>query len=369
MRGRDPAGKIFGLDVMRAVSGVMVLLGHTSHLVAAHWPRFPAVPAVDWVALFFVLSGFLIGGILLDALGRPGPARLRFLDFMQRRWLRTLPNYYLFLLLNIALVAAGSAPGMLGRSSVWYAVFMQNFHKPLDLFFWESWSLAVEEWFYLLFPLIVFGLVGLLAMRGERAFLAACAVFLLIPLAARWAVAPQVHDHASWALWVKKLTLTRLDAPGMGMLFAWLARRFAERWQLWRRPAFVIGAGALLALGRLDHGDVPTFMLLGYESLYALAIALLLPLLSAWRSGGVFTRSMRGLSLITYALYLVHLPMLYLWGHLVPDPVAWKCALHYALFIASALALATLVYRYWERPFMRMRDPLGRWLEARFSRA
>lgn len=78
---------------------------------------------------------------------------------------------------------------------------------------------------------------------------------------------------------------------------------------------------------------------------------------------------MRGLSLITYSLYLVHLPMLYLFGKFVPDGSAWKCALHYGLFIGGCMAVATLVYRCWERPFMRLRDPFGRWLALRWNRA
>lgn len=73
---------------------------------------------------------------------------------------------------------------MLSHATAAYAVFLQNFHVPLDLFFWESWLLAVEEWFYLLFPLIVIGLVGLVAVRGDRAYLAACAIFILLPIAA-----------------------------------------------------------------------------------------------------------------------------------------------------------------------------------------
>ncbi len=365
MEPAGPRNKIFGLDLMRATAGVMVMLSHTSQLVEQHWPRFPNVPRVDWVGLFFVLSGFLIGGILLDGMAAKGSSLLRFVDFMQRRWLRTLPNYFLFLLLNITLVYFSLAPGMLSHATVAYAVFLQNFHLPLDLFFWESWSLAVEEWFYLLFPLIVFGLVGLFAARGTRAYLAACAIFILMPVAARFHVAPHVVDDGSWSLWVHKLVITRLDAPGMGMLAAWAAHRWRERWRTVRWPAFFMGFAGLLLLGGLHFADAPTFMTNGYESLYVLAIALLLPLLSNWRSTGLLDKPMRGLSLITYALYLVHLPMLHLFGALVPDPSPWSCALRYALFVAATIALAGLVFRFWERPFMRLRDPFGRWLASR----
>lgn len=361
--------KIFGLDVMRTAAGVMVLLSHTGHLVEQHWPQFPNVPHVDWVGLFFVLSGFLIGGTLLDSLAQPSPAPLRFADFMQRRWLRTLPNYFLFLLLNIALVHFSLAPGLLTHATPAYAVFMQNFHVPLDLFFWESWSLAVEEWFYLLFPLIAFSLVALAGLRGGRSYLVACALFILLPVAGRFSVMHHVVDDMTRALWVQKMVITRLDAPGMGMLAALIARRFPAQWLHVRWPALLLGLAALLFFSKLHYADAPRFMVIGYESTCALAMALLLPLLSTWRSAGSLNGPMRGLSLITYSLYLVHLPMLYLCGKFVPDGSAWKCALHYGLFIGGCMAVATFVYRCWERPFMRLRDPFGRWLAKHWNRS
>lgn len=359
--GSGIAGRIFGLDVMRATAGIMVLLSHTSHLVADHWPRFPLVPSIDWVGVFFVLSGYLIGGLLLDAMDKPGPPALRFANFMQRRWLRTLPNYYLFLVLNIALVYFSLAPGLLTAATPAYFLFLQNFHLPLDLFYWESWSLAVEEWFYLLFPLLVLGATAVIGMGGRQAFLWACAAFILFPIAARFAVLPHVVDPGTMALWMDKLVITRLDAPGMGMLAVWIARRWKGRWRGLRWPALAAGAVLLANMGAMRQA-APLELAPLLNSAEAISVALFLPVLSAWKSGGPLDPVFAYLSLITYALYLVHLPLLYVFGHLVPDPVAWKCALHYAAFIGMALVAATLIYRFWELPFMRMRDRTGRWL-------
>ncbi|MBX2981373.1 MAG: acyltransferase [Flavobacteriales bacterium] len=369
MSGQYLGGRIFGLDVMRATAGLMVTLSHTSYLVEAHWPRFPAVPSLDWVGVFFVLSGFLIGGILLDASAKSGPASLRFIDFMQRRWLRTLPNYYLFLLLNIVLVFIGAAPGMLSTATPAYVVFMQNLHLPLDLFFWESWSLAVEEWFYLLFPLLVFVAIGLIGMSGRRAFVVAGVLFITLPVIARMSVAHHVVDQSTWDIWVNKLVIARLDAPGYGMLGAWLSRSWPKGWQRMRWPAMVLGIALLAVVTTNGYGTSPRFAIYGLNSLEAFSVALLLPLLSAWRKGGAFGGPLRYLSLITYALYLVHLPLLYLFGDLVPHPVAWVCAAHYVLFLAVAIILSTLIYHFWERPFMHLRNPLGHWLATRWARS
>ncbi|HMN04854.1 MAG TPA: acyltransferase [Flavobacteriales bacterium] len=364
--GSGIPGRIFGLDVMRATAGIMVLLSHTSHLVAGHWPRFPLVPSIDWVGIFFVLSGYLIGALLLDALSKPGPPALRFADFMQRRWLRTLPNYYLFLGINIVLVHRGLAPGTITGAAPAYLLFLQNLYLPLDLFFWESWSLAVEEWFYLLFPLLAFGALAFGSSHARRSYAAICALFLAFPLLARFHLAPHAVDAITTELWLDKLVVTRLDAPGMGMLAALIATGRPAGWRRMRWPAFLIGAVLLALMGDIRREaplPVPLF-----NSMEAMAVALLLPLLSTWHGRGTTARLFAFLSLITYALYLVHLPLLYVAGHLVPDPGPWACALKYALFIAAAMGLATLVQRFWEEPFMRQRDRVGRWVAAWWPR-
>ena len=129
----------------------------------------------------------------------------------------------------------------------------------------------------------------------------------------------------------------------------------------------IIGLFVLLTYCTRGYDAAPHFATFALGSLEPFSVALLLPLLSGWKKGGVFQQPMRGLSLITYAIYMVHLPMLYLFGELVPDPVAWKCALHYALLLSATVAIATLVYRLWERPFMQLRAPFGQWLARKWA--
>ena len=90
--------RVFGLDVMRASAILLVLLGHATVWFASFVPVFNigCLGGYFGVELFFVLSGFLIGSILLRWLIDPGSTTTLF-DFWRRRWLRTLPNYVLFL--------------------------------------------------------------------------------------------------------------------------------------------------------------------------------------------------------------------------------------------------------------------------------
>ena len=114
--------RVFGLDLLRAIAVLMVLSSHALFFVR---PLFPAIQALSLfgylgVELFFVLSGFLVGGIAIRSFGaQPGTADL--FGFWVRRWFRTLPNYYLFLGVNLAM-AAPAGPGGVAP----YLVFLQN---------------------------------------------------------------------------------------------------------------------------------------------------------------------------------------------------------------------------------------------------
>lgn len=354
--------RIFGLDVMRGTAGIMVVLAHTSHLLGGHWPWLPQLFSFDWVELFFVLSGYLIGGMLLDSLQGTGAPGIRCIDFLQRRWLRSLPNYHLFLVINLALVAWGLAPGMIGDRTWTYAVFLQNFHVPVDYFFWESWSLAVEEWFYLLFPIIAFGLMALARVPSRAAYLITCALFILGPVLARHLVSGAVTDDLTWELHIRKLVITRLDAPGWGMLFLWLHRTYPGQWTRRRWPLFIVGVLMLVFTETVTYVEAPFFKTILLESVLPIGVALLLPVLATWHHGGAWAGPVRQVSMNSFAMYLVHLPVMYLFGRHITQAAPWAAAAGYVLLLVAVYLVSRLVFLYWERPIMRLRDPLSRWL-------
>ncbi len=351
--------RIFGLDVMRAMAIALVVFAHSSSLMSSSERNTCWFPRIDGVDLFFVLSGFLVGGLLLRAPLRGAEAWPRhLLDFWQRRWLRTLPNYFLFLLINILLLHWGIAPGMLSKATVAYVVFLQNFHVPLDLFFWESWSLAVEEWFYLTFPLLLTGLVVIARVRSSRAFLVTALVFCAVPILARIGALHPVTTAAELDLFVRKMVSTRLDAIGIGALAAWVLNAFPLVWKRSRWPLFIVGLLVLIVAS--EHRPAPNDPLLTalYFSLVPLSIGCLLPLLSNWRSGHPLTRPIVLVSRTAYALYLVHMPVFYLlqhWVEVLPTPGVVLTISYWTV----CLLISTVVLHTVELPFMRLRDRVG----------
>src|SRR5690606_11781725 len=165
------------------------------------------------VEIFFVLSGFLIGRILFRIFTKTEfkPKDLNY--FLIRRWFRTLPNYYLALLINIAIAA------YFGREhpeSLWkYFFFLQNTIDGMDLFFTESWSLPIEEFAYIICPFLFYvALFFNWKMAKEKVFL--CITLLIIGFFIMTKIIynhnTMVSDMNYWNVNLKAVVLYRIDA-------------------------------------------------------------------------------------------------------------------------------------------------------------
>ena len=187
---------------------------------------------LGWVGvqLFFVLSGYLITGILLDTKTRQGYWRA----FLGRRVLRIFPLYYAVLLAAFViapLVAGVPTPGH--EHQVWLWTYLYNWAEPLGRgvdWLPHFWSLAVEEQFYLVWPLVV------LAM-SERALWRVCVMLILAAVAARTGL--RLATQGTMGAYM--FTICRIDALALGAIAAiairdapmraWLAaHRLAVRW-------------------------------------------------------------------------------------------------------------------------------------------
>jgi peptidoglycan/LPS O-acetylase OafA/YrhL len=354
------SSRIFGLDLMRAAAILLVVRSHADDLLAPHWPADPGVADVDGVDLFFVLSGFLIGGILLQVMEAVHvPWHKRLLDFWQRRWLRTLPNYFLFLFINILLVQQDLMPGLLNVNTLAYFVFLQNFMVPLDLFFWESWSLAVEEWFYLLLPIALFLLMGA-RVTVKHAFLVAVGLMILLPTLSRFPAMDAVAAPFQLDLLVRKIVVLRLDTIGFGVLAAWVHRFFPALWRQRRAELLVIGAIGFITATLLRGPDSLMYMGTWYFTLSAISMALWLPALSSWESTGRWGAPISFLSRISYALYLVNLPLRHLMEGFRFDISPSGSVLLYISYWLICLILSAGIHLLFERRFMGMRNVLSR---------
>lgn len=357
IREGNERGRNFGLDLVRAVAILLVLLSHGRFLL----PEFPgkilfANGGFFGVELFFVLSGFLIGTILVKEFDRQQATDFRLVrDFWIRRWFRTIPNYLLFLVLNLTLFQWLFVPQPFYLS---YFFFLQNFMWPCPPLMAESWSLAVEEWFYLTLPLVMLGFV-FLPLKKKHSLLMAFVVYVLFFSALRFYQV--ISSNPEWDGGVRNIVVYRLDAIGYGVLVAYF--------NYYHPNALRKHKNKLLALGVLLSGlSVAIFshsLLTSLETFFnktflfamtSLGFALTLPWFKELRASHRATIGLVShISIASYSMYLIH------WSFVLPllqnySPVRIPWLVNYVLFFVLTFVLSTAVYNYYERPLTGLRE-------------
>jgi peptidoglycan/LPS O-acetylase OafA/YrhL len=351
--------RIFGLDLLRSIAIILVVLMHSSSLLTFSIPGYGYFTTVDGVDLFFVLSGFLVGSILIDIIIKK--QGLTFHDvkvFLKKRWLRTLPNYFLFLLINIILIYFGLVKGELNKYLSTYFVFFQNFYKPFDFLFWESWSLAVEEWFYLLFPLIILS-VFLVARKPRTAVITSIILFLVSPLLYRVIHSGMNVDGVHWDLYFRKLVLTRIDSIGYGILGAYIYKFHLNFWN--RSKNYFLIAGLLilifLTLDPIEHNlfYYKTF----YFSMIGIGILFLIPKLESLKTERIPLKPFAFISRISYSMYLCHIPLYQIISANMDHSVRIISLLVFLFYWLAVIVVSAIIYRFFEKPFMDLRKRIS----------
>jgi len=362
------------LDTLRGLAILLVLFFHgfgfqfgTANLPRlAHLFVVATMPGWIGVNLFFVLSGFLITGILLDTKSNPHYYR----RFYLRRALRILPAYYGFLLL----LAVAPKTGWLDHRQVSWQfialsfVYLSNvtnlFGVPMQ--YGALWSLAVEEHFYLGWPLVVRSL--------SRRAVAICALSIVLICPVLRAIAFRTGcEYGAGYTWLVA------DALAIGSLLGLFSRGWlAERRRMTQASIFGMGAGVALLTFGSPFGILFGRALLGgvlrpvaLNVFFAGALSSVL-LIGTSRLKWIVQRPiLQFFGRISYGLYLVHMLVFDFTDHLLgsyfgdPLPIirgnfALMC-LRFAIAGTLATTIAALSRRYFEEWFLRLKD---RWIPS-----
>lgn len=341
--------RIPALDGIRALAVAGVVTYH----VGADW-----LPGgFLGVDLFFVLSGFLITGILLDQTAHTG--HIDFAEFFTRRARRLLPALYLMLIAICAWAFFIADPDVIGdlRGAALAALFYvanwffiltgQSYFdamqgpSPVE----HTWSLAIEEQFYLLWPLL---LLLLVRKVGPRVM----AVLMVVAIAASAALMAFTYDAGDPSV-AYFGTFTRIHELLIGSLVAWLVHRGLRMPDDARQTGWLALVGIVAMMGTIaDDND---FYYRGGSVLFSLAVAwLLLAMTGDTTPRGtarVFSiRPLAWIGLISYGIYLWHWPLI-LW--LTPERTRLEGVALAAVQIAATVAIAAVSHYAIERPIRR----------------
>jgi len=365
----DWSQRIPALDGLRGIAILLVLLQHSVFGLESASPwvrRLLATGRLAWsgVDLFFVLSGFLIGGILLDA--RESPRY--YSTFYARRAFRILPLYWLvttlFLLrhLNIPWM-----PKVLGDSSplnipaLAYLTFTQAFFMVRQGWYGApglavTWSLAVEEQYYLIAPLLI-RKVSTRKLPWVLGFTIVAAPFLRL-------LSRHVLAHGDYACYV--LMPCRADALCLGILAAYLVRRPAFWTQLTTRRDLLLGTTAAFFLGIVflierNYNQFSWDMTVwGYSLLaffYTCCLLIAVSSHQGWWHRVLCHPWLMRLGTLAYCLYLLHYPLIQTGRRVAASVFHGHPEAAYLVGagfgVAIALALAMLSWRYFEKPMLR----------------
>jgi len=309
------------------------------------------------VDLFFVLSGFLIGGILLKTMEKTKSFGSKdILKFWKRRWFRTLPAYYLILLLNFLAVKFSVIEGDLSQFNFNFLLFTHNFATPFYGFFWESWSLSVEEWFYIFSPILL--LILFRFFSAKRAFLIATLIMILTPVLYRWSILDPTLNYFWLDVTFRKVVLTRLDSIGYGLLAAWTYSYFHAFWKSARIVAFLAGFGLLIFILNYESYPGSVYEQLVFFSLVPISAVLMLPLVESFREAkGRLAAGITHISKISYSMYLINLALVagVIHHNFAPEN-STDAILKYILYWALVVIVSSLLYKYFEKSVMDLRD-------------
>jgi peptidoglycan/LPS O-acetylase OafA/YrhL len=350
-----------GLDGLRGLAILSILVFHERAAFATSGAEGVLRRVFDygWLAvdLFFVLSGFLITGILLDALAQvpSGGVSRYFSTFYIRRSLRIFPIYYVYLAVAAMEWAYYRRAGSAGIW--WYLLYIDNWklgHGSLDWEFAHLWSLAVEEQFYLVWPLVVL-------LAGRKHLAKVCLGTVACVVAIRLVLHFVLHMSDEG---IYRTTICRMDSFAIGALATIMAR--SSREFLIRHRLKIYAAALILCLSGMAALDSPLGNTIGSCAIsIGFGLLVMIVAVSPWRA--FEWTPLRRIGIVSYSMYLFH-QVVYtnIWGA-VARPLHITAGTpnlmgHVTYLIAGALAiyaLAEFTFRFIESPFQVMKKRFG----------
>lgn len=338
----------FGLDVIRSTAILLVLIAHAG-ISNLHGIKVGGLG----VEIFFVLSGFLIGQILIKDFSK-SVSKKNIFNFWIRRWYRTIPLYYTVIIFRFIFFDSS-----LGWKIIVYFFFLQNNFVGID-FMPVSWSLVIEEWFYLLVPLMVY--VIFYKGMNKRKFTFFLIFFIVLENVIRllWVY----YMNRGYAGIVGNFPF-RLDSLMIGVLLAQMKLNYNSIYLKLQNKyiylvAFLLWILLLFIVGEINQINGLKDQLIWTRTIWfciiSITIALQVPFIESIKISNehILSRIIKLISLSTYAMYLIH-P--YIYSCIIKSKqISFNWFLQMPLALLTVFICGYIIYRFYEKPITDLRD-------------
>lgn len=351
------------IEILLPLRQVPVIGYSLGKLIALTYPF-----GVMGVELFFVLSGFLIGSILIrEFITNDTLHKSTILHFWKMRWLRTLPAYYTVLLIVYVL----NKFVYLKSTGFSFLFFTQNLWTPHPPTFGEAWSLSIEEWSYLILPFL-FWFSGK-SENKKRSLIISLVVYLSIFVLVRIVNAFD-PIYPSLDKGIRKVVLFRLDAVAWGILMAYLHHFYTERIRNNQTSLFLIGLLGVVTISGLNYvGTHPSFnfyhtgrsyhflMDAFLYTLHPFFFTLILPYACyvGHPKNRLFAQFITKTSILSYSLYLTHgYIILHLMKKFFFAEKPLESIVFFIVYILISILSAITLNKFIEIPFLKLREKI-----------
>lgn len=358
--------RIYGFDIIRTIAIISVLLGHGAIIIPGKPDSFyiKACEFLDGVFVFFILSGFLIGQLLIYTIENKEINKNTLIIFWKKRLLRTLPAYY-FTLILLIILSLLTIKGFGNLKLILYFIFSQNLFYYHPFFFAEAWTLSIEVWFYILIPLTIFIFKGFFKLSDKRSIIYTIVIFLSIGFLSRLFKAYTLDyiDGTVIDFAFRKQVITRIDSVTFGIIGSYTYRYKNDLWTKYKYFYLIVGILIFLYTKFPFLPETRFYRLVLFYPLQSLSFLLTLPYFSTIKKGSGFIFSViTTLSYVSFSIYLINMNLVQIFIlnnikilDLNETPIL---ALKYILYLFLSIIGGIYLYKKIELPFMQMRKKI-----------
>lgn len=359
--------RIYGFDIIRALAVASVLYGHGGHIIPGEIGSFytASYEFLDGVFVFFILSGFLIGQLLIYTIENKPITKETLVQFWKKRLLRTVPAYY-FTLILLIIISLITIKGFGNFKTLLYFFNLQNFCTSHPFFFGEAWTLSIEVWFYILVPLVVFIFKGYFKLSDKKSILFSVIIFLLVGFITRLVRCYTLEqiDGVTIDYMFRKQVITRIDSVTFGIIGSFVFRYFNDVWYKYKYLCLILGMLIFLYTKFPLFEETRLYRLVFFYSLQSLSFLLILPYFSTIKTGsGILYKTISTLSYTSFSVYLLNFTLIqfYILDNINFDYFFgnYGVPIKYFLYIFLSLVGGIYMYKKIELPFMQLRNKIG----------